>query len=61
MYALVDVRTGQPIDRASTQSELEAAKHSQHARTGRPLDDFKVMDVRDLNAFRAADAEPDAA
>ncbi len=61
MYALVDVKTGQQIDRASTQSELEAAKHSQHARTGRSLESWTIMDVRDLNAFRAADAEPDAA
>lgn len=57
MYALVEVSTGKQVDRASTQSELEAAKHSLHARTGRPLDDFKIMDVRDLNAFNAVNGE----
>ncbi len=52
-FVLVERSTGKQVDRASTISELEAAKHSLSARTERPLDSWTVLPLADFNAFKA--------
>lgn len=52
-FVLVDKSNGKKVDHASTMSELEAAKHSQAARSGRSLDSWTIMPIADFNAFKA--------
>ena len=52
-FVLVERSTGKQVDRASTMSELEAAKHSLSARTERPIDFWTILPLADFNAFNA--------
>jgi hypothetical protein len=57
-FVLVDTKTGQQVDRASTMSELEAAKHSLSERQERPIESWTIMLLADFNAFKAEPAVP---
>ncbi len=53
-FVLVDTRSGDMVDRASSMSELEAMKHSLPERTERPVEAWTIMPIADFNAFVAS-------